>query len=164
LKCIANTFGPVWHQAPSLDFRYILTYSPLEASGGGPTQTAKTAPILIVEDDYLIAMQAEDALTDAGFNLVGIAASADQAVSMAEDHRPVLAIMDIRLAGKRDGIDAALELFQFHNIRCIFASAHADQEVMTRARPARPLAWLQKPYTMPSLIAAVLAAFNELGI
>lgn len=109
-------------------------------------------------------MQAEDALTDAGFNLVGIAASADQAVSMAQDHRPILAIMDIRLAGKRDGIDAALELFQNHKIRCIFASAHADQEVMTRAQPARPLAWLQKPYTMPSLIAAVLAALNELGL
>jgi two-component system, response regulator PdtaR len=163
LKCIENAFEPVWHQAPPVDFRSALVYSYDQASGG-PSQTAGAAPILIVEDDYLIAMQAEDALLEAGFDLVGIAASADQAVALAQAHRPVLAIMDIRLAGKRDGIDAALELFRNHNIRCIFASAHSDHEVMTRAEPARPLAWLQKPYTMHSLIAAVWAALDQLGM
>jgi DNA-binding NarL/FixJ family response regulator len=123
----------------------------------------KPSSILIVEDDYLIAMQAEDALVEAGFTLTGVAASAEQAVAMAKSNPPALAIMDIRLAGKRDGVDAALELFNTQNIRCIFASAHADQGVVQRAQPAHPLAWLQKPYTVPSLIAAVRAALEELA-
>jgi two-component system, response regulator PdtaR len=118
--------------------------------------------ILIVEDEFLIALQVEDALIDAGFTLAGTVASAEDAIRRATAHRPALAIMDIRLAGKRDGIDAALELFRDHGIRCIFATAHADQEVMRRAQPANPLGWLQKPYTMPSLVAAVRSALEQL--
>jgi len=121
-------------------------------------------PILIVEDEFLIAMQAEDALTDAGFTIAGTVASADDAIRMAAEHRPALAIMDIRLSGKRDGISAALELFAAHGIRCIFATAHADQEVMGRAGPANPLGWLQKPYSMASLVAAVERALEELRL
>ena len=70
--------------------------------------------------------------------------------------------MDIRLAGDRDGIDTALELFRSHGIRCIFASAYSDQEAQRRAAPAAPLGWLQKPYTMASLTAKVRAALSEL--
>jgi DNA-binding NarL/FixJ family response regulator len=138
-------------------------FAPENSSGKATFQLKATASILIVEDDYLIAMQAEDALVEAGFTLIGVAASAEQAIEMAKIHPPTLAIMDIRLAGKRDGVDAALELFSTQNIRCIFASAHADQGVIQRAQPARPLAWLQKPYSMPSLIAAVRAALEELA-
>lgn len=119
--------------------------------------------ILVVEDDYLIAMQAEATLIDAGFILAGIAASANEAVEMARIHRPVLVLMDIRLLGPRDGVDAALELYRELGIRCIFVTAHADSEVSLRAQPARPLAWLQKPYTMTSLIDAVNRAFDEIG-
>ena len=70
--------------------------------------------------------------------------------------------MDIRLAGARDGIDTAFELFRLHNIRCIFASAYSDHEARQRAAPALPLGWLQKPYTMGSLTAAVREAVSEL--
>lgn len=119
--------------------------------------------ILIVEDDYLIAMEAESVLADAGFELVGIAATAEQAIEMAARHRPALALMDVRLAGKRDGVDAALELYRDHAIRCIFATAHNDGEVIGRAGPARPLGWLQKPYTMPSLIEAIRRGLTEVS-
>jgi DNA-binding NarL/FixJ family response regulator len=120
--------------------------------------------VLIVEDDYLIAMEAESVLADAGFELVGIAATADEAIAIATRRRPALALMDIRLAGKRDGVDAALELYREHGIRCIFATAHSDQEVLGRAEPACPLGWLQKPYTMPSLVQAVRRALDEVNL
>jgi DNA-binding NarL/FixJ family response regulator len=120
--------------------------------------------ILLVEDDYLIAMQVEIALSEAGFELAGIAASAEEAIEMAAAHRPAFAIMDIRLAGQRDGIDAALELFQNHDIRCIFATAHSDPDTSRRAEPAQPLGWLQKPYTMTSLVEEVQRALDELGL
>lgn len=118
--------------------------------------TAATPPvILVVEDDFLIAANVESTLTSAGFNVCGVAASADQAVSLAKAHHPSLAIMDIRLVGQRDGIDAALELRRELGLRCIFASAHADEDTKRRAEPAQPLGWLAKPYAMSSLIQLV---------
>ena len=119
------------------------------------------ARILVVEDDFLIAMQTEAALAAAGFNVIGTAATAEQALALAEKERPVLAVMDIRLASKRDGIDAARQLYHELNIRCIFATAHDDETTRKRAAPYAPLGWLAKPYTTASLIALVTAAVRE---
>jgi DNA-binding response OmpR family regulator len=71
---------------------------------------AKPAGILIVEDDYLVSVQAEAALTDAGFDVVGVANSAEAARELARTGKPDLVVMDIRLAGDRDGVDIAKEL------------------------------------------------------
>jgi two-component system, response regulator PdtaR len=120
----------------------------------------KTGParVLVAEDDFLIAMQTEDALSAAGLQVVGTAVSAEEAIAMATQERPVLVVMDIRLAGRNDGIDAARELFQQLKIRCIFATANDDVHNRERARPYAPLGWLAKPYTMTSLLAAVTDA------
>lgn len=120
------------------------------------------ARILVVEDDFLVAMQVEAALGDAGFALAGTASSADEAVALAASHRPTLIVMDIRLAGTRDGVDAALEIHRALGLRCVFASAHADPEMRRRAAPAEPLGWLQKPYSMFSLIEAIRHALTTL--
>jgi DNA-binding NarL/FixJ family response regulator len=120
------------------------------------------APILVVEDDFLVAMQIEAALTEAGFALSGTAASGEEAIAMATAIRPVFVLMDIRLAGEMDGVDAALALFRQHGIRCIFATAHHDLEVRRRAAPAEPLGWLQKPYSMPALLEAVRQGLADL--
>jgi two-component system, response regulator PdtaR len=118
----------------------------------GPTR------ILIVEDDFLIAMQTEAALTEAGLLVVGIATTAEEAVALAREQRPLLAVMDVRLASQRDGIEAARELLSELNIRCIFATAHDDPHTRRRAEPCAPLGWLAKPYTMASLVALVMEA------
>jgi DNA-binding NarL/FixJ family response regulator len=115
----------------------------------------RIAGVLIVEDDFLIGMQAESALLDAGIDVVGIASTVEEAVLLARQHKPVLAVMDIRLAGQRDGIEAAGELFRELGVRCIFATAHDDQGTRSRAEPFAPLGWLAKPYTMASLVALV---------
>jgi two-component system, response regulator PdtaR len=73
-----------------------------------------------------------------------------------------LAVIDIKLAGDRNGVDTAIELFRSHGVRCIFASAYSDSEARRRATPAAPLGWLQKPYSMGSLSAVVRAAASEL--
>ena len=86
-----------------------------------------------------------------------MAASAEKALALAVAKPPALVIMDVRLRGRRDGIDAALELFSRHGIRVVFATAHDDGSVRRRARPASPLAWLPKPYSMASLVATLLA-------
>lgn len=119
------------------------------------------ARILVVEDDFLIAMQTEAALAAAGFHVIGTAATAEHALELAEKERPALAVMDIRLASKRDGIDTARELYHELNIRCIFATAHDDEQTRKRAAPYAPLGWLAKPYTSASLIALVADAVGK---
>jgi DNA-binding NarL/FixJ family response regulator len=126
----------------------------------GP-QLDRGSRILVVEDDFLVASEMEVALQGAGFTVVGVAASADEAIALAQSTVPDLAIIDIRLYGTRDGVEVALALFRDHTIPCIFATAHADDAVRARAAAAAPRGWLQKPYTMPMLIEVVRRAFAQ---
>jgi DNA-binding NarL/FixJ family response regulator len=120
--------------------------------------------ILIVEDDFFVALDLEAGLTDAGMKVIGPARTAEEAVALARAEQPILAVMDIRLAGARDGIDAALDLFRDLGIRSLFASAHADSTFRRRAEPARPLGWLQKPYTIDAVVGSVRKAIAELNV
>ena len=132
------------------------------SQGRSSVATDDAARILIVEDDYLAATEIEAALIEGGFEVAGIAHSAEHAVQLAKTERPTLAVMDIRLASRRDGIEAALEIFQETGIRCIFATAHHDTEMRSRAQPAAPLGWLPKPYSMHSLLLLVRQALAQL--
>jgi len=151
----------------SIDFAATAAARPVarlarEDSHSAESAAEAQAAILVVEDDFLVAMQVEVALSEAGFALAGTAASGEEAISIVAAARPALVLMDIRLAGKMDGVDAALALFRDHGIRCIFATAHHDLEVRKRAGPAEPLGWLQKPYTMPAMLAAVRQGLTDL--
>jgi DNA-binding NarL/FixJ family response regulator len=118
--------------------------------------------ILLVEDDFLVGMEVEAGLEEAGYEVAGVAATAEEAVELAASRRPALAVMDIRLASERDGIDAALEIFRTLGIRSLFASAHVDAQVRARAEAARPLGWVAKPYRVETLLAAVGEALNRM--
>ena len=118
--------------------------------------------VLIVEDDYLVSIEMEIELAAAGFEVVGVAVSARQAIQIATATDPDLVIMDVRLEGLRDGVDAALDIFMAKGIRSLFASAHHDPETRRRAEAALPLGWLAKPYTMTSLVNAVREAARHL--
>lgn len=140
--------------------RFVLAQDNAFGSAKTPGEARK---ILIVEDDYLVAAQMEQALKEAGFDIAGVVATAEGAIELAVAERVGLVIMDIRLAGQRDGIEAAIELFGRHGIRSIFATAHGDGETRKRAEAAQPLDWLQKPYSMISLIESVRKALSKLG-
>jgi len=129
---------------------------------GAAKQTELAARVLVVEDDFLVATEVELALSDAGLEVIGVAASADEAIQLARLHRPALAVMDIRISGQRDGIQAAAELFRELGIRSIFATAHYDQASLDRAKQANPLGWLHKPYSMSSLVNAVRQGLLDL--
>jgi two-component system, response regulator PdtaR len=135
---------------------------PRDDSAGSAKQPEPPARILIVEDDFVVADQIDRALTDAGFNVAGVAVSAEEAMELAESQKPDLAVMDVRLAGDGDGIHAALEIFRKFGIRCIFATANYDQDSIERAQSAMPLGWLQKPYSIVSLVNAVSHALRNL--
>lgn len=140
--------------------RRRILFAPDTANAG---KAAERSPrVLIVEDDYLVASEIEAALTDAGFAVVGVAGSAAEAVQLARQETPALAIVDIRLAGRRDGVAAATEMAKELGIRSIFATAHGDAEVRERAQQASPLGWLSKPYRMENLVAMIRQALKDL--
>ena len=103
-------------------------------------------------------MESDQILRSGGFAVVGIAMTADEAVAMAASERPDVILMDIRLRGQRDGIDAALEIRERFDIPSIFATAHSETALKERGARARPAGWLTKPFSDQQLLRAVRSA------
>lgn len=101
--------------------------------------------VLITEDNWLVALEWQSAMEEAGYEVVGIAVSADEAVDLCGQEQPDLILMDIRLLGHRDGVEAALDARRLYDIPSVFVSAHDDSDVRKRAADARPLGWITKP-------------------
>lgn len=137
--------------------------NPDSESRGGALAHEPSTPIklLIVEDEFLVALDAESVLRERGFNVVGLARTGAEAIALAGATRPALVLMDIRLASAQDGVDAAVEIFERFGIRSLFATAHDDEATRRRATRAQPLGWLQKPYSPSALFAAVSQALSE---
>ena len=98
----------------------------------------------------------------AGYEVVETAATGVDAVVLAREKRPDIVPMDIRLAGPRDGIDAAIEISDRFGIAIIFATALSDRETRERAERAFALGWLSKPYSSDEMLAAVSRAMQLL--
>ena len=134
-----------------------------DESSGAATSGASLPRVLIVEDDFLVSGDMEAELIDAGFVVVGVATSAQEAIELAAAEEPHLVIMDIRLEGPSDGVEAAIEIFKSKGIRSLFASAYHDAETRRRAEPCSPLGWIAKPYPMGTLVTAVRDAMRTVG-
>ena len=133
--------------------------APRLVSSADPAR-AEPAAILIVEDDFFIATDIQHLVTAAGYRVTEIATTADDAVAAAVAGRPDLVLMDIRLVGPRDGIDAALAIRERVDIPCLMVSAHQDAQLRTRVGPARPRGWLMKPFSGQQLLAAIGTALK----
>ena len=118
--------------------------------------------ILIVEDEAIPAMLLEEMVEDLGFTVCGKAVSGPGAVMAAEDYRPDLILMDIRLAQGTDGIEAAIEIRERWGIPSLFMSAFSDKGTMARAEAARPVGFVGKPYDETRLRIALDAALKTL--
>jgi two-component system, response regulator PdtaR len=113
--------------------------------------------IVVVEDDVFIRLDLTTQLRAAGHTVVGTADSAAEAVRVVEHERPDLVLMDVRLVGDRDGIEAATEIWQRFAIRSLFVSANLDAAARAKASAANPVGFLEKPFTPNGLLAAVAA-------
>jgi two-component system, response regulator PdtaR len=104
----------------------------------------KSLRILIVEDEILIALELESLLQDLGHDVVGIAASSEDAISLGEDLKPEIAFVDIHLADGPTGVDVARELASEHQVTVLFMTANAKRipEDFAGARGV-----IAKPYT-----------------
>jgi CheY-like chemotaxis protein len=115
--------------------------------GDQPDLEARSLRVLIVEDEFFISLHTKELLEELGHVVVAIAVSADQAIHLAERERPDVVLMDIRLIGARDGIEAADEIRNRLGIGSIFVTANTDPQTRQRALASQPLGFLEKPLT-----------------
>jgi two-component system, response regulator PdtaR len=118
---------------------------------------------LIVEDEMLIALATSAILAELGYQVTGVAPSADAAYRAAVEHRPDLVLMDITLQGETDGIEAARELKGRFGVPILFVTAHADGPTMDRAKTIDPVGYLIKPFSPRQLERAVASAIHASG-
>jgi len=114
--------------------------------------------ILIVEDQRLIAADLENTLKKLGYQTVANAAEGKEAVEKAVGLSPDLVLMDIRLRGSMDGIEAAEAIRAQVDIPIVYLTAYADEETILRAKMSSPFAYVVKPFNERELRAAIEVA------
>lgn len=107
--------------------------------------------IMIVEDEIVVAMELEEKLRSMGYQVSAVVSSGEAAVSGVESARPDLILMDIRLHGKIDGIQAAGLISQRHDVPVIYLTAYADDSTLNRAKLTQPFGYLIKPFSEKEL-------------
>ena len=115
--------------------------------------------ILVVEDQRLIAADIENTLKKLGYVVVGNVASGEDAISKSDQLRPELVLMDVRLRGEMDGIQAAEIIRDRFNVPVVYLTAYADEETILRAKKTTPFGYLVKPFNERELRATIEIAF-----
>ena len=128
---------------------------PKERGGIIVVPERKPTKVLIVEDEPLIALSLGDVLTLAGFEVVGVAARVSDGLTIAQSTPPDVAILDVRLAGKRDGIEGAVQLRRILDIPVVFLTAQGDEDTWARAALLNPAGYFVKPVHSEQTVAAL---------
>lgn len=113
------------------------------------TSQVKTA--LIVEDEFLIAEGLRMQLNSMNFEVCGIASTAEEALELAVAHKPDFVLMDVRLASERDGVDAAIDIYNALGTSVIFVTGSREPATMERIAMDHPAATLFKPISQVQL-------------
>jgi PAS domain S-box-containing protein len=119
------------------------------------------ASILIVEDEAIVALDLRTQLEDLGYDVIGIADQAEDALKIAAAQRPDLVLMDVRLKGPTDGIHTAGILNRMYQLPVIYLTAHSDDETVQRAAGTAPYGYLTKPFQIRELHAAIEVALTK---
>jgi CheY-like chemotaxis protein len=96
-----------------------------------------------------------------GYDVAGIAASAEEAVGKAADTRPDVVLMDIKLKGLMDGISAAQRIQALLDIPVIYLTAHSDAETLKRVLHSKAYGYITKPFTTKHLHSAIQQALER---
>ena len=111
--------------------------------------------LLIVEDEFFVATLLQRNLELVGYQVCELVGTGEEAIERAEKEQPDFIVMDIRLAGEMNGIEAAREIHKRFQIPIIFMTGYSDKETIAQARELNPLACLVKPIT-PDHIKSVI--------
>lgn len=102
--------------------------------------------VLIIEDEFTIALDIEVRLKKMGFGVVGIADNADKAIRLADEEAPDIILLDIFLEGSKDGVEIAKQINNELSIPFIFLTANADEATFKNALNVLPYGYILKPF------------------
>ncbi len=118
--------------------------------------------ILIVEDEAVVALELKITLESLGYEVTDCVATGLETIASVAKDAPDLMLMDIRLKGDMDGIDAARNVQDRMDLPVIFLTAYADDEILKRARQIRPFGYLMKPINERDLKTAIeIAVYSD---
>ena len=116
------------------------------------------ARILVAEDETLIRMDLVEMLREAGYDVVAEATNGSEAVALAEEHKPDLAILDVKMP-VLDGISAAEKIITISPV--LMLTAFSQRDLIERARDAGAMAYVVKPFTIEDLMPAIEIAISR---
>lgn len=102
--------------------------------------------VLVVEDESIVSKDIQQSLKKLGYNVVGAAATGENAVALALETKPDIILMDIMLKGEMNGIEAATRIRSEANIPVIFLTAYADESTLSKAKVTQPYGYIIKPF------------------
>lgn len=129
-----------------------------EPTEGGARRRNRT--VVVAEDEALIRLDVVETLRDAGFDVVGEAGDGETAVRLAEELRPDLVVMDVKMP-VLDGISAAERISKARIAPVVLLTAFSQSELVERARDAGAMAYVVKPFTPADLLPAVEIAVSR---
>lgn len=117
--------------------------------------------ILVVEDEVIIADNICMILEDLGYELLEPAINYEEAIETIEAEKPDIAILDIQLGGKKDGIDLAWKIKEEFDFPFVFLTSNADVMTVERAKKVAPPAYLVKPFNRDDLYTSIEMALHN---
>lgn len=131
---------------------------------GAPPSRQESAPpadILIVEDDVLVAEDVRRTIENLGYRVADAVTRGEEAVEVAREQGPDLILMDVRLAGPMDGVEAASTIVEELDIPVVYMTAYADDETRDRIRQTTPYGYVVKPFTTTDLQTTMEVALDR---
>lgn len=123
-----------------------------------------TAKILVVEDEAIVAKDLQYRLIKFGYTVPVIASSGEEAINKAVETSPDLVLMDIKLKGSMDGIEAAQEIHKYLDIPVIYLTAYADDKTLERAKITEPFGYILKPFKEKELRINIEITLTKHGL
>jgi response regulator NasT len=124
----------------------------------GPTTGGRR--IVVAEDEALIRLDLVEMLREEGYDVVGEAGDGAEAVRLVEEHRPDVAVLDVKMPGL-DGLSAAEQIGERRLSAVVMLTAFSQRELVERARDAGALAYVVKPFTRADLMPAIEIALSR---
>jgi len=127
-------------------------------------KAVKSARILIVEDENIIAMDIQNTLRKMGYDVFAIVSSGEESIKIASTSMPDIVLMDIKLKGNMNGIQAAECIYNQFRIPVIYVSAYGDELEFVQSSRFEPFEYIRKPFIEEELedkISVVLHKSRE---
>lgn len=127
----------------------------------GDDSSRRRSSILVVEDGIIVGEDLRRKLQALAYDVVNLVSSGEEAIEQCAMHRPDIVLMDVRLQGAMDGIEAALQIHRRFDIPVVFVTAYSDEATLTRAKRTRPFGFVIKPAEPRELRATIELALDN---